>query len=635
MKNIYQNPYRIIGILSNATAREIQARKTKIQAFTRVGKPIDSEYDFNFLEDITRDETSITKAFSDIEQNIGKVIHSLFWFINYSSFDQMALEHLKNGDTSKAKEIWHKLTNGQEISAKNFSAYSNIATLWLLSEEEMSKVTGIQYKIKLIESGYFTDFVHLVADETYNIDKNKQIEIFIDEVLKGKNISSQSLIQQLSGYAKTYLTQKATEEPVYSIETAVESCEEKRSKDKSNTYKYAKELYTNTQKPLAELKNILGIQDLKYQTMADSVAKELKQCAVDNWNNSNEKVTDLKKSIELATLANKIATGKTLKEDIQKDIKTLEGMKDRELKQAVELLRSIKNAYEENEKKIRKEVEEMQTTDIAILSGWRTINWTAVKKNIRSSISWEGVNDLLKEILIFSNLKKIKESDKIDLKSEFWDLLNWIKDISLEPCIVTNIIDSYKNIPPKLGFEILSVEVFDTDNKPFYIEDIRYIGVKLNIKSFGTGKYTIYKKYINPKGQYSHNSNISPEGYTTSEDIEITPTTTVIDLGGWGNKDKCTYEVGEHKVEIYIDHYKVYTQTFHIDWSPKKKKELQDNIKLLKQKLVDLKNELVEIEKFQWFRLPNVKEKQVKEAQDKIKETVEQIKKAENLLMNI
>ena len=345
MKNIYQNPYRIIGILSNATAREIQARKTKIQAFTRVGKPIDSEYDFNFLEDITRDETSITKAFSDIEQNIGKVRHSLFWFINYSSFDQMALEHLKNGDTSKAKEIWHKLTNGQEINAKNFSAYSNIATLWLLSEEEMSKVTGIQYKIKLIESGYFTDFVHLVADETYNIDKNRQIEIFIDEVLKGKNISSQSLIQQLSGYAKAYLTQKATEEPVHSIETAVESCEEKRRKDKSNTYKYAKELYTNTQKPLAELKNILGIQDLKYQAVADSVAKELKQCAIGNWNNSDEEETDLKKSIELVTLANKIATGKTLKEDIQKDIKTLEGMKDRELNKAIEVLEMIKKAY--------------------------------------------------------------------------------------------------------------------------------------------------------------------------------------------------------------------------------------------------------------------------------------------------
>lgn len=393
MKNIYQNPYRIIGILSNATAREIQARKTKIQAFTRVGKPIDSEYDFNFLEDITRDETSITKAFSDIEQNIGKVRHSLFWFINYSSFDQMALEHLKNGDTSKAKEIWHKLTNEQEINAKNFSAYSNIATLWLLSEEEMSKVSGIQYKIKLIESGYFTDFVHLVADKTYNIDKNKQIEIFIDEVLKGKNISSQSLIQQLSGYAKTYLTQKATEEPVYSIETAVESCEEKRRKDKSNTYKYAKELYTNIQKPLAELKNILGIQDLKYQTMADSVAKELKQCAVDNWNNSEEE-TDLKKSIELVTLANKIATGKTLKEDIQKDIKTLEGMKDRELNKAIEVLEMIKKAYH--------------------------------KVPYGSTLNWYKVTDLITKHIPTHYISKIKNSTNTAKLEEYKTLVEFI-----------------------------------------------------------------------------------------------------------------------------------------------------------------------------------------------------------------
>ena len=59
----------------------------------------------------------------------------------------------------------------------------------------------------------------------------------------------------MSGYAKTYLTQKATEEPVYSIETAVESCEEKRRKDKSNAYTYGKELYTNTQKQIVLPKN--------------------------------------------------------------------------------------------------------------------------------------------------------------------------------------------------------------------------------------------------------------------------------------------------------------------------------------------------------------------------------------------
>lgn len=398
MKNIYQNPYRIIGIVSNATIREIQARKGKIQAFTRIGKPIDSEYDFRFLESISRNEANITKAFSDIEQNIDKVKHALFWFINHSSFDQMALEHLKNGDEAKAREIWHKLTNEQEINARNFSAYSNIATLWLLSEEEMPKVSGIQYKIKLIESDYFTDFVHLVADETYNIDKNKQIEIFIDELLKENIGLSQVplLLKELGGYAKTYLTQKATEEPIYNIETAVESCEEKRRKDKSNTYRFAKELYTNTQKPLIELKNILGIQDLKYQTMADSIAKELKQCAIDNWNNSNEEVTDLKKSIELTILAYKIAIGKNLKEDIKKDVKTLEELKDRELNKAIEVLEMIEKAY--------------------------------YNVPFGSSLNWDKVTDLITELISRNDIEKIKNSKNTQKLNEYRHLVDFIID---------------------------------------------------------------------------------------------------------------------------------------------------------------------------------------------------------------
>lgn len=418
MKNIYQNPYRIIGIVSNATIREIQARKGKIQAFTRIGKPIDSEYDFRFLESISRNEANITKAFSDIEQNIDKVKHSLFWFINHSSFDQMALEHLKNGDTSKAREIWHKLTNRQEINARNFSAYNNIATLWLLSEEEMPKVSGIQYKIKLIESDYFTDFVHLVADETYNIDKNKQIEIFIDEVLKGKNISSQILIQQLSGYAKTYLTQKATEGPIYSIETAVESCEEKRRKDKSNVYKYAKELYTNTQKPLAELKNILGIQDLKHQAMTDSVAKELKQCAIDNWNNSNEEETDLKKSIELTTLASKIAVGKNLKEDIQKDIKTLSNLENNlknskynDCFQLIAFLEEIKNKY-------KNQGFQIVYDDNPITGLPNFVNNGYVDDN--------KVKSLLKEILTDNIIRKISSSNNDELISKYLDVTEYL-----------------------------------------------------------------------------------------------------------------------------------------------------------------------------------------------------------------
>ncbi|MBT8244705.1 MAG: hypothetical protein HKP48_11485, partial [Winogradskyella sp.] len=73
MKLITHNPYRIAGILSNATERELQKQKTKIKAYSKVGKEIKSDFDFQILESIHRTENSVTKAFSNVEQNQDKV----------------------------------------------------------------------------------------------------------------------------------------------------------------------------------------------------------------------------------------------------------------------------------------------------------------------------------------------------------------------------------------------------------------------------------------------------------------------------------------------------------------------------------------------------------------------------------
>jgi hypothetical protein len=76
----------------------------------------------------------------------------------------------------------------------------------------------------------------------------------------------------------------------------------------------------------------------------------------------------------------------------------------------------------------------------------------------------------------------------------------------------------------------------------------------------------------------------------------------------------------EHKIEVYVEHFKVYTETFKVDWSPNKKSEL-------KRKLEILQNELNEVKKFKWFRGSETKEREVKEVENKIN-------KAKNLLMN-
>ena len=77
--------------------------------------------------------------------------------------------------------------------------------------------------------------------------------------------------------------------------------------------------------------------------------------------------------------------------------------------------------------------------------------------------------------------------------------------------------------------------------------------------------------------------------------------------------------VGEHKIEIYVEHYKVFTKTFQVEWSPNKKAELQRNLELLK-------NELREVEKFQWFRSSETKQREVKEVQNKIKKAEQTLK---------
>ncbi len=130
MDLIHKNPFRIAGILSNATTKEIQKQKGKIRAYTRVGKEIKSDFDFQILGSIDRTEDSVNKAFSNVEQNQDKVNYALFWFM-----DDLGLQHLKAGNDEKALEIWEKVTTGKDVNSKNFSAFNNLGTYNLFKQE--------------------------------------------------------------------------------------------------------------------------------------------------------------------------------------------------------------------------------------------------------------------------------------------------------------------------------------------------------------------------------------------------------------------------------------------------------------------------------------------------------------------
>jgi hypothetical protein len=430
MELIQNNPYRIAGILSSATERELHKQKTKIKAYTKVGKGIKSDFDFQILGNIDRTEDSVSKAFSNIEQTQDKVHYALFWFLNVSPFDNAAIEYLKNGDAEKAVEIWEKVTNDKDVNSKNFSSFNNLGTYKLLSGNKYDIKTGIEAKIKLIESDYFENFVHSVADETYTIDNQKQSEKLINELLmqfknKYSNSETLQLFSGCNGITQQYLSKKFTEEPLHKIESQIERCKKKRKADKGGAHECGLKLFKNTKEDLSLLKSLLGTSDLKYKAIADQLANEIMQCGIDYFNECQKNDSSenyLESAQKLTKLADSIAVGKLAKDRAKDSLATLEGMKDRELNQAIAILNSIKFAYEKAISEIDAQVSVMRMS----MSYNQTINYSKVNKMKATCLDWDKVVKAVNSEISMNDVEAIQRCSNQSKVSEYKNLVNFL-----------------------------------------------------------------------------------------------------------------------------------------------------------------------------------------------------------------
>ena len=426
MKNIFENPYRIIGVVANASEKDLQQRKSKIQAFARIGKAIDSEFDFSFLPAIERNSEQIERAFASIEQAQDKVNHALFWFINATPIDAAALGHLKSGDTEKAREIWSKIVGGKTITTKNFSAFLNISTLYLCNNNSFKE--GLALKTQLVEREAFTNFVHLVADQTATVDTQKQLEWLIEEfliALKGKS-DVLSYFSLCSTQVQQLVAKHFTQEPIHLVETAVAKAEKGRKDTPRNAYQIGKTLFAATKVPLSELQKILGSNDLNYKRLSDNVAKTLTQCSIDYVNALQETSDPFDQGLELLKWAETLAINSLTRERIADNKKTLGEIADRarnrEINEAIGLLQNVKDNFEENERKIREMVKLQELT----LSYGESINWSKVNRMIDESINWDKVIELVQLLIPRENITKIKAHTDAKQIKQYKDLVTFL-----------------------------------------------------------------------------------------------------------------------------------------------------------------------------------------------------------------
>ncbi len=454
MNTILNNPYRIVGLLVGATAKEQTKQISRLKKYIEAEQDPQDDFSFPALGNLHRTLDSIEEAASKLNLDNDKINAALFWFWNGNPItDEAAFEALKSGDIEAAYEIWDKLITKTDeegkrfwkpVTEKNYSAFHNCSVLNIIRANG-NLHNAIVASLYFLESDLVNKFVSSVADETHKTSKKELQLIFLNQLHSDLEANKKAslpkfleILNKQEFVAKQDFMKGFVQKPIEQIEHKIETAKNKRKASKANAAKAGQELFTATASDLTQLKSIVGATDLKYTSISDKVANEILQCSIDYFNDSQEKDSSsdyAETAMKLAKQAEALAVGKLTKDRVKDSIETLAEMKDRELSQAIAVLQSIKSAYEEACRQIDKQVDELQYETFGGFGGSQplripkpnvSINWSKVEEMKRSCLAWDKVTEVIREAIPLQNIEKIKRASNTTKVSEYKSLVNFL-----------------------------------------------------------------------------------------------------------------------------------------------------------------------------------------------------------------
>jgi hypothetical protein len=351
MKNILNNPYRILGILVGATEREKNRQIINLKRFLEAGQTPPVDYSFPALGQLIRTPNAIDTVASKLNRDSDKINAALFWFWKgYDITDEPALDALKNGDMNTALNIWYKLIietkeDGKKfwkgVTAKNASAFHNYFVIVFGTKNNKNnadKYDAIVGQIRFLESDFYSNFVSQVTDSTFATTK-KELQLnflnaILDEIENGNiKFSLKNLIglsDKLEFSAKQDFQKSVSRKISARITREIEIVRNKCDSDKAIAIVTGENLYEHTKKDLAQLKEILGTNDFSYSNVADKLANEILQCAIDYFkysqnNDDDDALKDFSTiAMNLLKKAKSLAIGDIVKQRCEENITELQ-----------------------------------------------------------------------------------------------------------------------------------------------------------------------------------------------------------------------------------------------------------------------------------------------------------------------
>lgn len=320
---IQDNPYRFLGICSNSPAREKVTNTNRLKAYLKVGKEVTFPLDLtSHIAPIVRTQEGMDAANNKTNLPKDQLKYALFWFVNDTPIDKMALEYLQTGNSTKVIELWKKKETA-----------TSLINLGVLNFILGNNGDAIGYITKAIHNDeYLSHLIELVCGATFQISEDEVAKLFIESLKE--EIPVKDLAKLFSEFGVSQddddlLAKLSIDGPISSINSEISNAKSVKNDDADAQYAAGVRLMNNTKSDLATIRTILGEGSPQYQIVADALAKQILQCGINYYNNSSEdEDVEIDKAFTLQNYALSIAVGKLTKDRCKDNVEILKKKKN-------------------------------------------------------------------------------------------------------------------------------------------------------------------------------------------------------------------------------------------------------------------------------------------------------------------
>lgn len=304
MQSLRENPFRLLGLLSSSSSREIDSRSKKLRQYLEAGVEPNVTPDYYCptlgRKPMRRLPESIEQVRGMLTLDQDKLLYALLWFVQMNEVtDPVALEALAQGDLAEAERIWRQQVYTADgslraITDRNSSAYHNLSVYLLCSAQRVDIVTGVKLGLMALEQGSVLSFLQeklgipsISLQDVELLYLNRLISD-IQKRPRGGLPQLMDLLGHQEYTAKKALMKSYALEAVKTLEETIE-----RSVHQSKTVAGAglaegEKLLREGSEMLQQIAVSLPKNDPKYERASNALAKGVKSCGEEYFEDCSE-----------------------------------------------------------------------------------------------------------------------------------------------------------------------------------------------------------------------------------------------------------------------------------------------------------------------------------------------------------